>query len=131
MPTHYNYPARLEDINYTGFKKRPHTHSQPKPLPAGIDFSLGKYHKQVNDLLSLWTHPSYNLTRELFETDKNKGEHYLHLYAYKELFYFDDLADVIVGEIVEQVGRSLHLGSYLFGNVISLEQLKIASKSYL
>lgn len=32
---HFDDPAKLDEIKYTGFKKRPDTHSKPRKLPEG------------------------------------------------------------------------------------------------
>lgn len=123
----FRYSAKLDEINYTGFKRsdprrNPDIHRTLKPLPEGIDFTDGEYSKQLNDILSLSNHPSYNLTRDLFETDGNQDKGYI-LYEFRNTLYASYSADIMVGMIVDNAARALHLGSYLFGDPISAKEL--------
>lgn len=123
----FKYTAKLDEISYTGFKRRDprrnlDIHKTPKPLPEGIDFTEGEYSEQLSGTLSLSNHPSYNLTRELFETDGNRDSGYV-LYEFRNTFYFEHAADCNVMMIVNNAARGLHLGSYLFGDPISTNNL--------
>lgn len=120
----------LEDIGYTlfkpkktkrGEKKLRFQHERYRTLPEGIDFSLGDYSEALNTLLSVNSHPSYDLVRKMFETDKNNGSY--NLYNYKRLVHDYESVNVLASMMVYSAACTIHLGSYLFGNVLSVEEL--------
>lgn len=115
------YPTTLNDIPYSHHKKRPDTSTRTVKMPAGIDFSLGDYNAELNHVQSLWAHPSYDLTRRLFETDKNNGGY--EMYSFKNPFYSDSVADNVTRFIIDNAARVIHIGSYLYGQPISYQDL--------
>jgi hypothetical protein len=115
------YPTRLSDIPYSHHKKRPDMSTRTVEMPIGIDFSLGEYNSELNNIQSLWTHPSYDLTRKLFETDKNNGSY--EIYNCNSPFYSDSIADNISELIVDNAARAIHIGSYLYGQPIPYQDL--------
>lgn len=115
------YPATLSELQYSGYKKRPDQHEKSRKLPAGVDFSQGGFNQELNNMLSLWAHPSYDLTRRLFETDKNSGSY--ERYNFKNIFYSESTADFTTQMIVNNSAAAVHVGSYLYGNVIPYNEL--------
>lgn len=115
------YPTKIEELSYTGFKKREDVHAKQKTLPIGVDFSIGMYNKGFNNDLSLWMHPSFNLTHHLFATDTNRGLY--KQYELKLAIRHEDWINLATSELVNNVGKALHLGSYLFGEAINLSSL--------
>lgn len=115
------YPATFNDLGYSGHKKRLDIYEKPREMPENVDFSLGDYDSQLNSFQSLWTHPSYNLTRILFDTDNNDGGY--QLYNFRTTFRSDSVAGLAVEQIVNNAAAAIHIGSYLYGDVVDYESL--------
>lgn len=114
------YDNELGDIEYRLFSKNMkgkkadrYIHSSKRASPEGLDFSRDPNNEKLLDFLSLYSHPSQNLTRILFQSDKNDGSYSTYNYAGD-----DDFGNVAISNtetVLDIASRAVKIASHLYG----------------
>lgn len=115
------YDTKLSDIEYRLFsmtmnKKKSvrYTHTSKRKGPEGVSFSQDAATKQLIDLLSLYSYPTWSLTQILFQSDKNNGSY--EMYDYRGETLYGDIALPIVKSTLYVASHAIDRVSYLYSS---------------